>query len=410
MTASTCVLVETGDEDPLVSVATLVDGLVGDASGKIAKECAALLEAGKFVDAVGKIMAHGAKLFADASEKDLEASVLIVGGLAQRLPAADAAACVDALVQAALASTERGPARANALFSLYNMTTDLTARLAILNKILAYVRSAKLGTLVAPLARHVEENYASWNLDPAATRAMLQSIFSMLAETSVTTDVNDAASARVLDLQLKYLATYKPGEKLDATAEDVAKATVVSFVRSNDMLFKCDLLGYPAIKALKDTKSANVLGLLETMLTGDGMGAFAAFAKSNGDVFKTLSVDEAECAGKMKVLALCALAESATAASSSGEVTYAQVAAALQCADGEVEGWIVRAIGARLIEAKMDQLRGVAVVTRVTHRVFGKEQWANLRARLDVWRENLAGAAGEVSKALDAGAEALVAH
>jgi hypothetical protein len=27
-----------------------------------------------------------------------------------------------------------------------------------------------------------------------------------------------------------------------------------------------------------------------------------------------------------------------------------------------------------------------------------------------VWRENLAGAAGEVSKALDAGAEALVAH
>ena len=117
---------------------------------------------------------HGlsdAKLFADASEKDLEASVLIVGGLAQRLPAADAAACVDALVQAALASTERGPARANALFSLYNMTTDLTARLAILNKILAYVRSAKLGTLVAPLARHVEDNYASWNLDPAATRA-----------------------------------------------------------------------------------------------------------------------------------------------------------------------------------------------------------------------------------------------
>ena len=91
MTASTCVLVETGDEDPLVSVATLVDGLVGDASGKIAKECAALLEAGKFVDAVGKIMAHGAKLLADASEKDLEASVLIVGGLAQRLPAADAA-------------------------------------------------------------------------------------------------------------------------------------------------------------------------------------------------------------------------------------------------------------------------------------------------------------------------------
>ena len=41
---------------------------------------------------------HGAKLFADASDKDLEAAVLILGGTAQRLPAADAAACLEKLV------------------------------------------------------------------------------------------------------------------------------------------------------------------------------------------------------------------------------------------------------------------------------------------------------------------------
>ena len=93
MSASTCVLVEMGEEDPIISVAQLVAGLIGDADGKVVKECESLLEAGKFTEVVSKIMAHGGKLCADAPEKDLEAAVLIIGGLAQRLSPADAAAC-----------------------------------------------------------------------------------------------------------------------------------------------------------------------------------------------------------------------------------------------------------------------------------------------------------------------------
>lgn len=412
MVGPTCVLVETGDEDPIIGVAQLVSGLIGDTEGKLGKECSALLEVGKFTDVVSKIMANGAKLFAEASEKDLEASVLIIGGLAQRLAPSDAAGCVDQLVAAALASTDRASMRATVLFQLYNMVTDAPARLAILNKTLAFVRSARLAELVAPLARHVEENYASWNLDAAQTRAMLHDIFSMLSETSGSSDPNDAASKRVQDLQLKFLATYKAGDALDAAAEEVAKAAVVSFVRSADMMFRCDLLGYAAVQALKGTKSAPVLQLLQTMLTGDGVSAFAAFAASNGALFKSLRLDEAECAGKMKLLALCALAEKSTAASSSGagaggEVTYAQVAAALQCGEDEVEGWIVRAIGARLVEAKMDQVRGVAVVTRVTHRVFGDAQWKELRANIDNWRENVAGVREAVAKSVESSAVGL---
>ena len=44
---------------------------------------------------------------------------------------------------------------------------------------------------------------------------------------------------------------------------------------------------------------------------------------------------------------------------------------------------------ARLVEAKMDQVRGVAVVTRVNHRVFGDDQWKELKTKLASWRENL---------------------
>lgn len=411
--APTCVLVETGDEDPIIGVAKLVSGLIGDTGGKLGSECAALLEAGKFTDVVSKIMAHSSKLFAEAPEKDLEATVLIIGGLSQRLAPSDAAKCVDQLVAAALANTDRASMRATVLFQLYNMVTDAPARLAILNKTLAFVRKARLAELVAPLSRHVEENYASWNLDAAATRTLLHDIFSMLSETSGSSDPNDAAAKRVLDLQLKYLATFKAGDALDAAGEEVAKAAVVSFVRSSDMMFRCDLLGYAAIQALKGTKSAPVLQLLQTLLTGDGMGAFAAFAKANGALFKSLGLDEAECAGKMKLLALCALAEKSTESSSSsssssgGEVTYAQVAAALQCGENEVEGWIVRAIGARLVEAKMNQVRGVAVVTRVTHRVFGDAQWRELKANIENWRENMAGVREAVAKSVESSAAGL---
>ena len=411
--AHTCVLVETSDEDPILGVAALVAGLIGDTAGKLSKECAALSEAGKFVDVVSAIMAHGAKLFEAASEKEVESSVLIIGGLAQRLAPAEAAKCVDKLVAAALASQDRASMRATALFQLYNMVTDHAARLAILGKIIAFVRQAKLMELVAPLASHVEDNYKAWSLDPAAERAMLNDITVLLTETMSGSEMNETAAKRFLDLQIKYLNTYKAGDKLDAAGEEVAKAAVASFVRSNDMVSKCDLLGYPAIQALKGTKSAPVLQLLETMLTGNGVGDFAAFAKSNSALFKTLSIDEAECAKKAKLFALCALAEKTTDASSNGELTYSQVAAALQCGEDEVEGWIVQAIGARLVEAKMDQVRSVAVVTRVTHRVFADKQWKELKANIENWRENLAGVREAVAKSVESssvGSKEVAAH
>ena len=211
-----------------------------------------------------------------------------------------------------------------------------------------------------PLARHVEENYTTWNLDAKATRALLRDIFTMLSETHGAVDPNGAAATRVLELRLKYLNTFAAGEALDAAGEEVAAAAVVSFIQAKDMMFRCDILGYPAVQALKGTKSAPVLELLSTLLTANGVDAFAALPRKTARCSR-LGLDEAECAGKMKLLALCGLAESSVG--SGGQVTYAQVAAALSCGEGEVEGWIVRAIGARLVEAKMDQVRGVAVVT-----------------------------------------------
>ena len=56
-------------------------------------------------------------------------------------------------------------------------------------------------------------------------------------------------------------------------------------------------------------------------------------------------------------------------------------------------------IRAGLIDAKMNQLQRVAVITRSTHRVFGDAQWRQLRDKLDIWRSNL----GDILAVLDSG-------
>lgn len=43
--------------------------------------------------------------------------------------------------------------------------------------------------------------------------------------------------------------------------------------------------------------------------------------------------------------------------------------------DDEVENWVLQAIQTGLMEAKMDQMQRVVVISRCTNRVFGPAQW-----------------------------------
>lgn len=60
--------------------------------------------------------------------------------------------------------------------------------------------------------------------------------------------------------------------------------------------------------------------------------------------------------------------------------------ASLKVGDGEVEAWIVRAVGKKLLDAKMDQTAGTVAVTRCSHRSFGPSQWLELSDRLALWK------------------------
>ena len=131
-----------------------------------------------------------------------------------------------------------------------------------------------------------------------------------------------------------------------------------------------------------NAQHGKVYRLLSIFLTGQ-LRDYLAFHAENPDVVAACSLSHDECVAKMRLMSLAALGTESAA----GQVTYQQVQETLQVPAEEVEGWIVRAIGANVLEAKMDQVRRLVVITRCLHRVFAMQQWVDLAAKLSHWRD-----------------------
>lgn len=392
-----CVLVETSDEEPIVAVAGLIGTLIHGAgenteleetpAKKYAAEVASMLESGAAGKVIGKLLESKDKLFGEAAEKDIEAAVVIMCNLADKLPAEEGKVGFDALVAAVEGSTTDKPElRARLLFQLYNSTPEGPAKVGVLSKILAYVKAAGLSDLVPALVKHVEDNCKDWELSAEETRKLLYTCAGLLEGVE-----DDKTSGRILEFHLKYLATVKEGDRTGAECEEVAKKACVAYLASSDIL-QVDLLEYAGVRALeKGSADAKAIFQLMSILLKGTIAEYEAFVKSSPNALATVNLSAEVGMTKMRLMALAAIAEKATG---NGEITYATVKDALKLSASEVEEWIVKAIGAKLIDAKMDQVREVVTVTRCAHRVFGKDQWIDLRAQLTAWRENLVGVKG----------------
>ncbi|CAN0434167.1 unnamed protein product, partial [Phaeothamnion confervicola] len=91
--------------------------------------------------------------------------------------------------------------------------------------------------------------------------------------------------------------------------------------------------------------------------------------QANAATLQQYEIDHEACVANMRLLSLCSLA------TEHEEIPYSAVASTLQVDENEVEGWVLRCIQAGLMEAKMDQLQQVVVISRCTNRVFGADQW-----------------------------------
>lgn len=146
------------------------------------------------------------------------------------------------------------------------------------------------------------------------------------------------------------------------------------------------LLGFRAVNRLRDLgpDRASVHSLLVVFVRGN-LGDFRAWRTANPGTLSKLSLVDADCERKVRLLALLALCSKRSAA----PIQFSEVAKELDVPESDAESWILQAVAEKLVTAKIDQVARVVRVGACQQRVFEAEQWAQLEARLTAWRSSV---------------------
>ncbi|GAB4818111.1 hypothetical protein N2152v2_005157 [Parachlorella kessleri] len=380
-------LIETSEEDSSLAVARFIGDLLNDGEANTALaetpgsrfngECEALLREERYGELMDKFAQNldlvlGSKA---TSDQDAECCLNITCHLVPRIPQQQGLAAAKRLSAALAAQTDSKPEkRLAALVNLYNVVSDPEPKLAVLLEALSFAKRAGLADLLLPVIRaHAE----SWPRDLRLPAARERELYQACAEVlQACTRKPKTAAKEAYKLLTKCLGTYEGTNASDlATAKPVAAAVASDFIRSPEM-FQFDLLDNPAVKALAgDAQHGALYQLLSIFLSGT-VQDFERFAAGNEQLFAAVGLPREAALAKMRLLALMGLAHGADEEQ-------------LGVPASEVEALVVQAIGKRIVEARIDQLRGTVAVAKCVPRTFGASQWRELQGQLAVWKESV---------------------
>ena len=251
--------------------------------------------------------------------------------------------------------------------SIYNLLAGKKgARFTTLHAMINYASSAGKAELaqVLPKAEALDGVMSEWESDAAKIRQL----YSVLYEAAGKHSMRDEAHW----LRIKFLKTLQ-GQKCDAAALEQASLAVGEAIANPKVFQFDDYLELDAIKALKaDASHAPVYALLD-LFSKDDLAAFNTFCGSNAAVLSKLKLDKEACVFKMRLLSLCSLA------SRQDSISYADIATCLQVGVEEVEMWAIKAMQAKLMDAKLDQLTRRLIINHCPARLFSKSQWSGMR-------------------------------
>eukprot|EP00250_Pteridium_aquilinum_P009721 c18886_g1_i1 orf=1023-2255(-) len=397
------IVVPTSDEDATLAVARFTAEMAWAEAGSdlaetqvahICMEAEGLMQEGRWSDLVSLLLTSFDLVFANAQEKDLECVFAVICNLVTKARSPDEAlAMADQIAMKLTSNPNDKPAiRLKILFSLYNILGNPYGKFLIYKRALKLAINGKVTELIMPSFKKIDTFLKEWNIGATEKRELY---FGM---TNILKDVK-GSSKESFTFLVKYLETFAEEDPhtLSEAKEEAVRA-VVEFVKAPDM-FQCDLLDLPAVCQLqKDAKYASVYGLLEIFLTLR-LDAYFEFQAVNSSLLTSYGISHEECTTKMRLMSLGDLA------SKMQEIPYTLVQDTLKVSQEEVEYWIVRGISSKLLDAKMDQMRQVAVISRCTERVFGPTQWRELYSKLAVWRENVGNVVKMVQNSRAAGNE-----
>jgi len=193
---------------------------------------------------------------------------------------------------------------------------------------------------------------------------------------------NTSKEMQSYHILIKLLQTFEGASNLSEAIPDAITAAV--FAIKTPEIHQCDeLLEIAAIKQLESNPTHEKLFELLKLFAIDKLDSFTAFHEKNPEYLKSLGISHEDCLKKIRLLSFASLAVE------HNEIPYSTIVQTLRINEDEVESWVILSIISGLVDAKLDQLRKVAVINRSTQRVFTLEQWKVLGTKIGAWKENV---------------------
>lgn len=384
-------LVERSEEDSFTAVSHHIGDLLNEEEDKatslanspgsqFASDCEALIGEGRFSELLSQLLSKSEVLFSRAQNKDLECCLHVICHLVGRIP--DVGSAAQSVAQILTAKADDHPdLRLSALTQLFNIVTDAMLQFNVLLELLRFSIASGQASALVPVIR---VNMDSWPTDLKLSSQQTRTLYQLAADVLRSSKRMRKSSQRdAYKLTLKLLESVDSAPDAEVAECKAAAATAASdFVKSPD-LFQFDLLEAPAVQQLRgDSEHGPLFELLSLMLSGS-VQEFEAFASKNSSLFEATGISQADAVAKMRLMALLGLV------AQSNTVSFSDVREALDIEEDAVETWVIKAIGKKLLDARIDQLSGTIAITRATHRSFGQPQWAELRDRLASWKANV---------------------
>ncbi|KAJ7971090.1 Eukaryotic translation initiation factor 3 subunit M [Quillaja saponaria] len=382
-------VVPTSEEDPALAIVRFASELAwADAGAEAAEpevtrlcmEAEEFIATGKWVELATLMVTSAELIFSKVSEKDVECIFTIICSLVTKTENADEVSEITKIIAAKIIQQphEKPAVRLKMLFNLYNSLQNPYGRFFVYMKALSLAVNGKVTEYIIPSFKHIDGFLKEWDVGIEEQKELFLAISNILKE-------NKSLAKDSFKFLTKYLATFT-GEDADAINEAKVEAVraIIEFVKSPDM-YECDLLDMPAIRQLeKDAKYALVYQLLNIFLT-QRLDSYLEFHAANSTSLNSYGLVHEECITKMRLMSLVDLGSDR-----SSQIPYALIRDTLLINDDEVELWVVKAITAKLINCKMDQMNEIVIVSRHTDRLFGQHQWQTLKATLSAFRANVA--------------------
>lgn len=386
-------LVETYEEDACIAVARHIAALLDEGQVKTAladttgsvflQKCISAANDGRWDELIKQLSAHLDLVFSKCSDKDAECIVSVIVLMVSRLEKDSNLAETASKLATSIGKQPdvAGEVKLNALLGLYTSCPTKPTQYLVLLQLLKFAQQSKqLAALLVPVIKGKADDWRrSWSLKPS----MAYELYIHLA--NVMKVVSDRGCIKeYLRLQSSALTLAQDPAEL-AKAKPFAVEAVKTFIRSPD-IFQCDFWELPAVQQLaQDKASASLLQLLDVMLQGDLQG----FKKvGNAGLLDTVGVSADAAMTKMRLMALLMLGSKASGA----PVAFTDIQAALDITPEQVQPWVVRAIGSKLLDGRIDQVAATVTISRCHHRTFTSKEWQGLGQQLSSLRGALVSA------------------